>query len=106
MPANSNSAPPLPLPTKVTVSDQVLEFQQAQHPELRRALKAAILGLAKGQGDIKPLEDDLAGYNRLAVRGVRVIYAVTKTGEVQCIFAERRKMVYELFAARLQELLD
>lgn len=93
------------MPIKVTVSDQVLEFQRAQHPELRRALKAGILGLAKGMNDIRPLEDDLAGYNRLAVRGVRVVYAVTKTGNVQCIFAERRKVIYELFAARLRELL-
>lgn len=96
----------MPSPIKVLVSPQVAEFQRAKHPGVRRALKAAILGLAAGRGDIKALEDDLDGYYRLRVLDYRVIYRITPEGDIDCIFMERRKMVYEIFAAQLRELLQ
>lgn len=96
----------MPSPIKVTLARQVVEYHRQQHPETRRALKAALAGLASGRGDIKELEDELAGYHRLSVGSLRVIYRVRPDGDIECIFAERRKVVYELFAARLRELLE
>lgn len=96
----------MPSPIKVRVAAQVLEFQRTQHPALRRELKAGILGIADGRGNLKPLEDELTGYSRLAVRGVRVIYCARRDGDIECVFAERRKIVYELFAATLREKLE
>lgn len=96
----------MPSPIKVKVTGQVLAFQARQHPELRRALKAGILGLASGRGDLKALHDNLEGYSRLAVRGVRVIFRIRPDGGIECVFAERRRLVYELFATTLRERLD
>lgn len=96
----------MPSPIKLKVAAQVLAFQRAQHPQLRRALKAGILGLAAGQGDRKPLGEELDGYCRLAVGHVRVIYLTDAHGDMEIVFAERRKFVYELFAATLREKLE
>ncbi|MFZ5496105.1 MAG: type II toxin-antitoxin system RelE family toxin [Verrucomicrobiota bacterium] len=79
------------------------EFQRAKHPEVRRALKSAILALSDGRGDIKALEDELAGFYRLRVLGYRVIYRILPEGDIDCVFAEQRKFVYELFAATLKD---
>lgn len=96
----------MPSPIKVRVAAQVLEFQRTQHPALRRELKAGMMGIADGRGNLKPLEEELTGYSRLAVRGVRVIYQVRPDGDIECVFAERRKFVYELFSASLRERLE
>jgi mRNA interferase RelE/StbE len=93
----------VPSPIKVFVSPQVAEFQRAKHPEVRCVLKAAILGLAEGQGDIKSLEEDLTGFYRLRVRGYRIIYRIKPDGDIDGVFAEQRRFVYELFAATLRE---
>ena len=57
-------------------------------------------------GDIKDLVDELLGYKRLRVGPFRVIYREAfEHGKPvrKCLFAERRNVVYELFA---QMLLD
>ena len=67
---------------------------------LRRQLRSAIRGLAGDTGDIKPLVDALSGYLRLRSGGFRVIYAegFERGRPVRdCLFAERRDVVYELF---------
>src|SRR5438093_370281 len=92
--------------TKVRVEAQVEEFVKALAPEPRRRLRQAIKGLAHGQGDIKRLEGNLAGYSRLGVAGCRVIFKERSERGVRiidCIFAERRAMVYEIFVRLLAE---
>ncbi|MEY2881098.1 MAG: hypothetical protein RLZZ15_3478 [Verrucomicrobiota bacterium] len=80
-------------------------FQRALAPVPRRALKAGILGLATGRGDIKALEDELAGLYRLRVGVHRVIFRYAEDGSIVCLFAQRRGVVYELLAASLSDLL-
>ena len=93
-------------PDKVTVSEQVLAYQRAQHPETRRALKAAIIALGSGRGDIRELEEELSGFHRLRVGPHRIVFAIEADGVIRCIFAERRRVVYELFAATLRERIE
>jgi len=95
----------VPSPTKVILSAQVVHYQRAQHPQARRAIKVALGGLATGKGDIKTLEDDLDGYHRLAVGPHRVIFEIGPDGTIRCLFAERRKVVYEIFSAQMREFL-
>jgi len=81
-------------------SAQVQTFVSALAPEPKRNLRAGIRGLATDHGDIKPLVDDLTGYQRLRVGDFRVIYrdAFEKGVPVRkCLFAERRNVVYEIF---------
>ena len=92
--------------TSVVWSDQVARFVQAQAPEPRRQLRRAIRGLAHSRGNCQPLVDDLTGYSRLRVGSYRVVFREDfQEGRrvIKCLFAERRNVVYELFA---QMLLD
>ncbi len=71
-------------------------------------LRAALRGLTKERGDIRALEGPLREYHRLRVGGYRVIFKYRispKRRGIQCIFAERRSAVYELFELLLKQHL-
>lgn len=73
-------------------------------PEPGRKLRLALRRLEAEKGDIKSLEGKLAGYQRLQSGSHRVIFArrVRKgRPEIDCIFAEHRSLVYEVFTAAL-----
>ena len=92
--------------TKIRVEAQVEAFVKSLAPDPRRRLRLAIRGLADGRGDTKSLEGNLADYCRLSVTGYRVIYKERseRGGRViDCVFAERRALVYEIFARLLTE---
>lgn len=92
--------------TKVRVTPQVEQFLQSLAPEPRRRLRQAVKNLADDRGDIKNLEGRLAGYHRLRVAGYRVIFkehAVSGVRVLDCVFAERRALVYEIFLKLLAE---
>ena len=93
---------------RVEVSEQVVAFVAGRAPEPRRVLRAALRGLTKEAGDLRALEGSLKEYHRLRVRGYRIIFAYRVVGRqraIQCIFAERRDVVYELFQRLLEEQL-
>jgi len=85
-------------------SAQVAEFLRGLAPEPRRQLRLAIRSLAQGRGDIEALEGELAGYWRLPVGSYRVILWKSAT-VVECVFAEKRSIVYEIFAEELRRKL-
>lgn len=90
---------------KVEISLQAADFVRRQAPEPRRRLRRALRDLAKGKGDIIPLEGPLTPDCRLSVGGYRIIVSYAEPGAVQCIFAERRSIVYEVFARVLADKL-
>jgi mRNA-degrading endonuclease RelE of RelBE toxin-antitoxin system len=82
----------------VIVYPQAEAFVRALAPEPRKRLIQAMKALPTG--DTRALEGSLAGYFRLRVGGYRVVYVdTTKKGvrTFDCIFVERRPVVYELF---------
>lgn len=82
------------------VSLQVLEFLQNLPPEPRRALRLGIKRLPKHLGDIRPLEGKLRDYYRLRVGSYRVIFKrrMEKGNSlVECLYVNRRSIVYEVF---------
>jgi len=86
--------------TEVRWSDQVRCFVSALPPDQKKKLRAGIRGLAKDEGDIRALVDDLTGYLRLRMADFRIIYREDFEEGVRirnCLFAERRDVVYELF---------
>jgi mRNA-degrading endonuclease RelE of RelBE toxin-antitoxin system len=91
---------------RVEVSTQVADFVRRLPPEPRRLLRRALRALERERGDIKPLEGSLDGYCRLRVGGYRVILSYAGNGRVQCLFAERRSIVYEVFALALGAALS
>lgn len=93
---------------KVELSEQVVRFVARRAPDPRRALRAALRELSRERGDIRVLEGPLKDYHRLRVRGYRIIFAYRVRGKrrtIQCIYAERRDAVYEIFAQLLKEHL-
>lgn len=86
---------------KVVVQQPVYDFIRRQAPEPRRALKKALKELEHERGDIRTLEQPLAGYCRLRVGKFRLVFRYPAPGVIDAIFLEERSMVYEVFAAQL-----
>jgi mRNA-degrading endonuclease RelE of RelBE toxin-antitoxin system len=83
----------------------VAGFVRALAPEPRKRLREALRGLEQEKGDLKQLEADLAGYARLRISSYRILvrfYAHRGQRVARCVFAEKRSVVYELFAEILR----
>ncbi len=91
---------------RVRLEARVVAFVKTLPPESRRKIDAALTALEKGRGDTLGLEAELSGFSRLRVGSYRIIYrhATSPSGpEIICEFAQRRSVVYEMFAALLAE---
>lgn len=78
-----------------------------QAPGPRRRLRRALRELASEKGDIQQLEGPLQEYCRLRVGAYRVVLRYASAKTIECIYAERRSIVYETFAeAMVDRLLD
>ncbi len=91
---------------KVKVRGQVWTFASTLGLEHRRAFKRAVLGLATEKGDLKALGDPLSGYHRLKVARYRVIFRYIPGRIIECVYAEERKLIYEIFESELRRILD
>ncbi len=86
---------------RVELDPQAAHFLRSLAPDPRRQLRSALRGLEEERGDLKPLEGELAGFTRLRVGHYRVIVQFfSESGQrvARCVYAERRSVVYELFA--------
>ncbi|MGH7896925.1 MAG: type II toxin-antitoxin system RelE family toxin [Candidatus Binatia bacterium] len=90
---------------KVELAAQVVEFVRRLPPDPRRRPRRALRDLARERGDLKPLEGPLEGYCRLRVGGYRIVLRYAGRRTIQCVFAERRSLVYELLAEILESRL-
>ena len=93
--------------TRVELDAQPFAFIRRLAPEPRRRVRQALHELERGQADVKPLQGSFVGYWRLRSGGYRVVfrYAMEEGWRTaKCIFAERRSVVYDLFAEKLQRL--
>lgn len=91
---------------RVALSEQVVGFLRSLPPEPRARLRRALRDLAHGRGDVQPLEAPLDGYCRLRVGGYRIVFAYAGKRSIQCVFAERRSVIYEVFADALRLVLE
>lgn len=90
---------------RIELDPQVADFVRSLAPEPRKRLREALHYLEQEKGDVKQLEADLAGYARLRAGTYRIIVRFyTKSGHrvARCVFAEKRPVVYELFAEILR----
>ena len=88
----------------IKLSAQVAEFVRGLPPRPRRQLRPAIRSSAQGGGDLRALEGEWSGYWRLRVASYRVILWQSAT-VIECVFAERRSIIYEVFAEELRRKL-
>ena len=87
--------------TTIEASPQVGQFLHEPAPEPRKQVRLALRDLARDRGDILELEHPLHGLCRLRVGWCRVNFHYVARGRkrvIRCDFAERRELVYELFA--------
>jgi hypothetical protein len=54
---------------------------------------------------VQPLEGPLQAYCRLRVGAHRIIFRYATPKTIECVFAERRSIVYEVFAEMVFERL-
>jgi mRNA-degrading endonuclease RelE of RelBE toxin-antitoxin system len=90
----------------VRVTNEVMEYLRKLPPQLRHALRRAIKGLSKEEGDIRPLSEEMEGFHRLRVGSHRVIFeyeTVRGKQTITCVFAAPRRWIYEVFQSRLIE---
>lgn len=90
---------------RVELDPRVAAFVRALAPEPRKRLREGLRRLEQEKGNLKQLEADLAGYVRLRVGRYRVVvrfYAQGGRRVARCVFAEKRAVVYELFAEILR----
>lgn len=81
---------------RVQLSEQVVEFVRRLPPDPKRRMRRALRALTDERGDIAALEPPLDDYCRLRVGAYRVVFTYVKPDLIQCVFAERRNVVYEL----------
>ena len=74
-----------------------MDFLRGLAPETRRGIKKALAALASGKGDLRQLESPLSGYWRLRLGRYRVIFRYVESGDIEAVFAEERRLVYEVF---------
>ena len=94
---------------QLVVDTGVLDFIRRQAPEPRRLLRDALRKLEREEGDIKALQGDLVPYFRLRAGGFRIIFRYGTEGKrrfIHCPFAERRSIVYEIFATMVADRLS
>lgn len=90
----------------VRLTGEVLDYLKKLPPQPRHAIRLAIKGLGKEQGDIKPLTEELEGFHRLRVGSHRILFEYEMVGEkkiITCVFAGSRRWIYEVFQSRLSE---
>lgn len=90
---------------RVQLRSQVKNFLDRLSPDPRRRLKLAIRALETERGSKLALREQLAGYHRLRVGGYRVIFRYLPGRVIECVFAEERSLVYQLFEREMLERL-
>lgn len=86
---------------KVTVEPQPREFIGRQSPDARKQLREAIHALENDEIFPEPLDDELEGFYKIKVNRHRLIVQFVSSDDgpfFRIVFAERRKVVYELFS--------
>jgi mRNA-degrading endonuclease RelE of RelBE toxin-antitoxin system len=86
---------------RIRLAQQVVDFVGSQAPEPRRRLRQALRDLAQEKGDLKPLEAPLDNYSRLRVGSYRIVLIYASPRTIECVFAERRNIIYDVFAEEM-----
>jgi mRNA-degrading endonuclease RelE of RelBE toxin-antitoxin system len=68
-------------------------------------VRTALRGLVRGKGDLKALHSELAGFNRLRIGGLRVIYSQQPGRVLRLEYADSRDVVYENFLRIIESRL-
>jgi len=90
---------------KISASEQVQAWLVALPPETKKRVRRALRGLVQGKGDLKALHSELAGFNRLRIGGLRVVYSQQPGRVLRLEYADSRDVVYENFLRIIESRL-
>jgi len=79
---------------KLRVTDNVVHFIRAVHPDLKRKIKAALKIIISTPEAGKALRDDLAGLRSFSVSRFRIIYRVSGR-TIELVAVGPRERIYE-----------
>ncbi|HEY1718393.1 MAG TPA: hypothetical protein VGH42_08900 [Verrucomicrobiae bacterium] len=82
---------------KISASEQVQAWLVALPPDTKKRVRLSLRGLEHGAGDIKALQGGLAGFNRLRIGGLRVVFSQKPGRILRLEYADSRDVVYENF---------
>jgi mRNA-degrading endonuclease RelE of RelBE toxin-antitoxin system len=86
---------------EVIIEQQPRQYIERQPPDARKQLREVLHALESGEIFPEPLEDELEGFYKLRVNRHRIILQTDSSHagpRFKVVFAERRKVVYELFS--------
>ena len=91
---------------KISASEQVQTWLVALPPETKKRVRLALRRLEHGRGDIKAMHGELAGFNRLRIGGLRVVFSQKPGGVLRLEYADSRDVVYENFLRIIEGRLE
>ena len=91
---------------KISASEQVQTWLVALPPETKKRVRLALRGLEHGRGDIKAMHGELAGFNRLRIGGLRVVFSQLPGRVLRLEYADSRDVVYENFLRIIEGCLE
>jgi mRNA-degrading endonuclease RelE of RelBE toxin-antitoxin system len=91
---------------KISASEPVQAWLVALPPETKKRVRLALRGLERGKGDIKALHSELAGFNRLRIGGLRVVFSQLPGRVIRLEYADSRDVVYENFLRIIEGRLE
>jgi len=90
----------------ISASEPVQAWLVALPPETKRRVRLALRGLERGRGDIRALHGELAGFNRLRIGGLRVVFSQLPGRVLRLEYADSRDVVYENFLRIIEGRLE
>jgi mRNA-degrading endonuclease RelE of RelBE toxin-antitoxin system len=88
---------------KILASDAVQQWLVALPPETKKRVRVALRELQNGRGDIRALQGELAGFCRLRIGGLRIVYSHHRGRIIRLEYADSRDVIYETFLKILEE---
>ena len=82
---------------KISASEQVQSWLVALPPDAKKRVRRALRDLENGKGDICALRNELDGFNRLRVGGMRIVYSQHPGRIIRLEYADTRDVIYENF---------
>ena len=80
---------------KLRVPDEVAELIRKMHPHLKRKIKSSLVTILSEPHSGKGLKGELARLRSFRVSRFRIIYRISKRGNIEIITIGPRKNIYE-----------
>ena len=85
----------MPDSRRLRVPDNIVELIRSLHPLLKQRVKAGLQAISRDPYCGKALKDELAGLRSFRIKRFRIIYKLSRKGEINIVALGPRKYIYE-----------